>query len=81
MLAEYEKSAGKSIVGAPSVSSPSPPSSPVPGSSVSPLSVQSIATEADGSRTPAYTYNSNNEVAKDDIASRWHAQVGVRLTF
>ena len=48
---------------------------------VSPLSVQSIATEADGSRTPAYTYNSNNEVAKDDIASRWHAQVGVRLTF
>lgn len=48
---------------------------------VSPLSVQSISTAADGTRTPAYTYNSNNEVAKDDIASRWHAQVGVRLTF
>ena len=33
---------------------------------------------ADG--TPQYIYN-NAEIQKSDISSRWHCQVGVRLTF
>ena len=47
---------------------------------LSPVSVTSLSTDANGNRTPSYTYN-NAEINKDDIASRWHAQVGVRLSF
>ena len=42
---------------------------------LSPLTLQKIV---DG--TPQYTYN-NAEIKKSDISSRWHCQVGVRLTF
>lgn len=48
---------------------------------VTPLTVQSISTAADGTRTASYTFNSNNTVEKSDIGSRWHAQVGLRVTF
>ena len=43
---------------------------------LSPLTLQSFAKDG----TPQYTYN-NAEIKKSDISSRWHCQVGVRLTF
>lgn len=43
---------------------------------LSPLTLQSFADDG----TPQYTYN-NAEISKSDISSRWHCQVGVRLTF
>ena len=46
---------------------------------LSPLSVEYMTTQ-NGVKTAAYSYN-NAEIEKDDIASRWHAQVGVRLSF
>ena len=30
--------------------------------------------------TPNYIYN-KSEITKSDVSSRWHAQVGIRLTF
>ncbi len=47
---------------------------------LSPLSVTSISKDAQGNRTASYTYN-NAEIKKSDIYSRWHAQVGIKLTF
>ena len=47
---------------------------------LSPLSVTALQKDANGNRTPSYTYN-KAEISKSDISSRWHAQVGVRLTF
>lgn len=47
---------------------------------LSPVSMTGLTTGADGNRTASFTYN-NAEINKDDIASRWHAQVGVRLSF
>ncbi len=47
---------------------------------LSPISVEYMTTTENGERTPAYSYN-RAEIEKNDIASRWHAQVGVRLTF
>lgn len=47
---------------------------------LSPLTVTSLNTDANGNRTANYIYN-NAEISKDDIYSRWHCQVGVRLTF
>ena len=47
---------------------------------LSPLTVTSLSTDANGNRTASYIYN-NAEISKDDISSRWHCQVGVRLTF
>lgn len=44
---------------------------------LSPLTLKEFA--ADGT-TPLYYYN-NAEIQKSDISSRWHCQVGVRLTF
>ena len=43
---------------------------------LSPLTLQSFAEDG----TPQYIYN-NAEIKKSDISSRWHCQVGVRLTF
>lgn len=43
---------------------------------LSPLTLQSFAKDG----TPQYTYN-KAEIKKSDISSRWHCQVGVRLTF
>lgn len=47
---------------------------------VSPIRVMSIASDG-GTYTPAFVYNSNNTISKSDVSSRWHAQVGIRLTF
>lgn len=33
----------------------------------------------DGQTTPNYIYN-KSEITKSDVSSRWHAQVGIRLT-
>lgn len=48
--------------------------------SVSPLQVQSVTT-TDGVTTAAFAYNKNNYPTKSAISSRWHCQVGLRLTF
>ena len=51
----------------------------------SPLKVESLATTTaqNGSTvyTPTYSYNNSNKPTKSDISSRWHCQVGLRLTF
>ena len=47
---------------------------------VSPVRVTGLT--ADGNTyTPSFQYNSNNGITKSDVSSRWHAQVGVRLSF
>lgn len=48
---------------------------------VSPVRVTGITSDSNGNRTPTFQYNSNNNITKSDVSSRWHAQVGVRLTF
>lgn len=47
----------------------------------SPLKVASVSNDANGNRVATYTYNGSNKPNKSDIGSRWHAQVGFRLTF
>jgi hypothetical protein len=47
---------------------------------VTPLSVTKIAGSGD-SRVATFNYYSNNAVSKNDIYSRWHAQIGVKLIF
>ena len=52
--------------------------------SYSPLKIASLDKAVVGEKTvytPTYTYNSNNAPSKKDIYSRWHCQVGVRLSF
>ena len=44
---------------------------------LSPLTLKEFAADK---TTPLYYYN-NAEIKKSDISSRWHCQVGVRLTF
>ena len=46
---------------------------------LSPISVTKLTT-VNGQTTPNYIYN-KSEITKSDVSSRWHAQVGVRLTF
>lgn len=47
-----------------------------------PLNVSGVTVDKEtGNKVPTYTYNSNNEPTKSDISSRWHCQVGFRLTF
>ncbi len=49
---------------------------------VSPLAVHGVTTAADGStRTPSFAYNTNSYPTKSPIESRWHCQVGLRLSF
>lgn len=48
---------------------------------VTPLTVTGVAKGADGNYAPTYQVNTNTKPAKDNLASRWHAQVGVKLTF
>lgn len=49
---------------------------------VSPLSVTKVTMDAAGkAATPAFTYNVNSEPQPAAISSRWHCQVGVRLSF
>lgn len=50
----------------------------------SPLKIDKLVkttTDAGNVYTPTYTYNANNKPDKSDVGSRWHCQVGLRLTF
>lgn len=50
----------------------------------SPLKIESLASSTQGDSkvyTPTYSYNSSNAPTKSDVSSRWHCQVGLRLTF
>lgn len=44
------------------------------------LTVQSTKTDANGNRYATYSF-AGNSVNKSDVSSRWHAQVGIRVTF
>ena len=46
----------------------------------SPVTVNTIEKDGNGNHVAKYTYN-ENKIEKSDIGSRWHAQVGVRLSF
>ena len=46
----------------------------------SPVTVNSLEKDDKGNRIASFTYN-EGKIEKSDIGSRWHAQVGVRLTF
>ena len=35
----------------------------------------------DGNYTNTYAYNSKNTITKNDLLSRWHAQIGVKYIF
>lgn len=47
---------------------------------LSPLSLTKFTSDADNNRIPNYAYNQAT-ISKNDVSSRWHAQVGIRLTF
>lgn len=47
---------------------------------LSPLTVTKLEKGADGNQTPSYAFN-KAQISKNDIFSRWHAQVGIRLSF
>jgi heme-degrading monooxygenase HmoA len=47
---------------------------------LSPLTMTGLSTDADGNKIASFSYN-KAEIQKSDISSRWHCQVGVRLTF
>lgn len=47
----------------------------------SPLSTQTVSTDANGNKVASFAYNSNSYPTKSNISSRWHCQVGLRLTF
>lgn len=47
---------------------------------VSPLMVSGMTKGADGNYTPVYQYN-NPRLTKSDILSRWHMQLGFRVSF
>lgn len=49
--------------------------------SVTPLNNTSYAVKGNGVYVAKYTWNGYTEPTKADIASRWHAQLGVRVTF
>lgn len=48
---------------------------------VQPLKVTGVKKAADGVYNTTYQWNGYTEPSKADIASRWHAQVGVKLIF
>lgn len=47
---------------------------------VSPLKVTALSTDADGNEVPTYSYQ-DDKVYKSDFLSRWHGQIGLRITF
>ncbi len=48
---------------------------------VTPLNTAGVTTAADGAKVAAYTWNGYTEPTKANIASRWHAQIGFKVTF
>lgn len=49
--------------------------------SVAPLKLDAVTNNGDGTYSSRFSYNSNNAVTKASVNSRWHCQVGFRLTF
>jgi len=47
---------------------------------VQPLKVASLSTNANGDKIPTYSYQ-DDKVYKSDFLSRWHLQVGLKVTF
>lgn len=45
-----------------------------------PVRVTALADDGNGNKTPVYQYT-GADIAKDDILSRWHMQLGVRVVF
>lgn len=45
-----------------------------------PVTVSSVQRDADGNATPVYQYK-GSKYSKDDILSRWHAQIGLKIIF
>ena len=48
---------------------------------VMPLQVIGNKKGEDGNYVNTYAYNSRNTIVKNDILSRWHAQIGVKYIF
>lgn len=44
------------------------------------LKVTAVGNSADGNKVPTYTWNGNT-IGVNDVYSRWHMQLGVRVTF
>jgi len=47
---------------------------------VTPLKVTALTADTDGNMTPTYSYV-DDKVAKSNTESRWHAQIGLKVTF
>ncbi len=47
---------------------------------VQPLKVTKLTTNADGNKIPTYSFQ-EDKVYKSDFLSRWHGQIGLRVTF
>jgi outer membrane receptor for ferrienterochelin and colicin len=47
---------------------------------VSPLKVTKLTADANGNQVPTYSYQ-DDKVFKSDFLSRWHGQIGLRVTF
>ena len=45
-----------------------------------PLRIVSLTDDGNGNKTPVYQFTGAN-IAKDDLLSRWHMQLGVRVVF
>lgn len=52
----------------------------VAGSRLQPVKVTALNDAGDGNKTPVYQFT-GAEYAKNDILSRWHMQIGVRVVF
>lgn len=48
---------------------------------VMPLQVIGSKKGEDGNYTNTYAYNSRNTITKNDVLSRWHAQIGIKYIF
>ncbi|MDD2797477.1 MAG: TonB-dependent receptor [Bacteroidales bacterium] len=47
---------------------------------ISPLKVTALTADANGNQVPTYSFQAD-EVYKSDFLSRWHGQVGLKITF
>jgi len=47
---------------------------------VQPLKVTALTTNSNGDKIPTYSYQ-DDKVYKSDFSSRWHLQVGLKVTF
>ena len=47
---------------------------------LSPIAVTSLIDDGRGNKTPVYSYV-DSKISKDDLLSRWHMQIGLRVVF